>query len=69
MTPTRGHTSVRQPVQTYIHHLCRNTRCCQEDLLTAIYYRVGTDSMRESSESMLLVGLHNDDDDGDDDNL
>ena len=31
-TTTHGHTGASRPAKTYIHQLCVDTRCCQEDM-------------------------------------
>ena len=40
-TPTHGHTSVGQPAMTFIHWLCVDTGCSQENIPEAIDDRSG----------------------------
>ena len=49
-THTHGHTSVSQSAKTYIHKLCADTGCRQEDLTRATTYGV-----RESKEPKLVI--------------
>ena len=64
MPTTHRHTYVSQPAKTYIHHLCANTGFHLEELQRVRTNR--TDSKRDSRESMLLVCLDDDNDDGED---
>ena len=49
-TPTHGHINVGQAAKTYIHQLCMDTGCHQENRLRSMAKRM--DSERESRESM-----------------
>ena len=59
-TSTHGHTSVGQPIRFYLHQLCADTGCSQENLPGQ--WRIGTDGERESVWKYVLSARLDDDD-------
>ena len=57
-TPANGYTRLGQPVKIYIHQICADTGCSQEDLQKL--WMIRTDGKRKSGKSVVSTRLDDD---------